>query len=631
MTGPCSRLLPHSPSAPRITSPESHPSTPRLPSSVIPPRFPHKVLDRNGRPSGARPRGRERARGQRDVADTLPRDLHVGLCPLVRKRPLTAPGARLPQDPARARARRQLASSPPLPLPAARTRRYPARPLTGPAAPSSPRALPGGRRGDVTDARRSTANGKSQQGVGGARAGSPRPFHLPAEAARWSAVPQLLPGLSSQSSLLGRPEGPGSDVIIMAPASLILLGATVILQVDLLPDKKFLLLPPVNFTIKAINLAQVLLRWEPNTDQEQRNVQLGYHVKINAPQEEDYETRNTESRRITILHKGFSASVQTVPWSDRSLQPSSWVSAELRAPPGSPGTSIVNLTCTTNTKANNSTHLRPYQVSLHCTWLVDKDAPEDTQYFLYYRYGSWTEECQEYSKDTLQRNIACWFPRTFINSKGRDLLAVYVNGSSEEAVIKPFDELFALHAIDRVNPPAKVTAEIEGTCLSIQWEKPVSAFPVHCFDYEVKIYNTRKGYFQTEKMTTNTFISVIDGISEYSIQVRAAVSSVCRAVGPPSDWSEPIYVGNDEQKPWTTWFLIAVMATICFILLIFSLICRRCHLWTKVFPPVPAPKSNIKEFFVTINYEKTGSNETETEVISYAEEAGSETLEDSVF
>ncbi|XP_068415244.1 interleukin-5 receptor subunit alpha [Eschrichtius robustus] len=422
-----------------------------------------------------------------------------------------------------------------------------------------------------------------------------------------------------------------SDVIIMAPASLILLAATVILQVDLLPDKKFLLLPPVNFTIKAINLAQVLLRWEPNTDQEQRNVQLGYHVKINAPQEEDYETRNTESRRITILHKGFSASVQTVPWNDRSLQPSSWVSAELKAPPGSPGTSIVNLTCTTNTKANNYTHLRPYQVSLHCTWLVGKGAPEDTQYFLYYRYGSWTEECQEYSKDTLQRNIACWFPRTFINSKGRDSLAVYVNGSSEEAAIKPFDELFALHAIDRVNPPAKVTAEIEGTCLSIQWEKPVSAFPVHCFDYEVKIYNTRKGYFQTEKMTTNTFISIIDGISEYSIQVRAAVSSACRAGGPSSEWSQPIYVGNNEQKPWTKWFLIAVTATICFILLIFSLICRICHLWTKLFPPVPAPKSNIKEFFVTINYEKTCSGETEIEVISYVEEDGSETLEDSVF
>ena len=52
---------------------------------------------------------------------------------------------------------------------------------------------------------------------------------------------------------------------------------------------------------------------------------------------------------------------------------------------GSPGTEVVNLTCTTNTKADNYTHLGPYQVSLQCTWLVGKDAPDDTQYFLYYR------------------------------------------------------------------------------------------------------------------------------------------------------------------------------------------------------------------------------------------------------
>nr|XP_008517161.1 PREDICTED: interleukin-5 receptor subunit alpha isoform X1 [Equus przewalskii] len=422
-----------------------------------------------------------------------------------------------------------------------------------------------------------------------------------------------------------------SDVITMAPTLLILLWATGILQVDLLPDKKLVLLPPVNFTIEVAGLSQALLRWEPNPDQEGRNVKLGYHVKISAPQEEDYETRSTESKRVTILHKGFSASVQTILWTDPSLPASSWVSADLEAPAGSPGTSVVNLTCTTNTAANNYTHLRPYQVSLHCTWLVGKEAPEDTQYFLYYRYGSQTEECQEYSKDTLKRNIACWFPRTFINSKGRDSLAVYVNGSSKHAVIKPFDQLFALHAIDRVNPPVNITAQIEGTSLSIQWEKPVSAFPIHCFDYEVKIYNTRKGYVQTEKMTTNAFTSIIDDISKYSIQVRAAVRSVCRAMGLWSEWSQPIYVGNDEQKPLTEWFLIVLMATICFLLLIFSLICRICHLWTKLFPPVPAPKSNVKDFFVTTHYEKTGSNETEIEVISYVEEPGFEVLEDSVF
>ncbi|KAM5234682.1 interleukin-5 receptor subunit alpha [Hipposideros larvatus] len=416
----------------------------------------------------------------------------------------------------------------------------------------------------------------------------------------------------------------------MTPALLILLGSAVMLQADLLPDKKSALLPPVNFTIKVAALAQVLLRWEPNPDQEQRNVMLGYHVKINAPQEDDFETRNTESKHVSVLHQGFSASVQTIPWSDHALLASSWVSAELKAPPGSPGTSIVNLTCTTNTMASDWTPLRPYQVSLHCTWCVGKDAPEDTQYFLYYRYGSQTEECQEYTQDTLKRNHACWFPRAFIHSKGRDWLAVHVNGSSKHAAIKPFDQLFALHAIDQVNPPVNVTAKIEGTRLSIQWEKPVSAFQAHCFDYEVKIYNTRKGCFQTENMTTSEFNSTIRDISKYSIQVRAAVKSACRAGSLWSKWSQPIYVGNDEPKPWTEWFLVVLMATIC-ILFILSLTCRRCHLWTKLFPPVPAPKSNIKDFAVTSNYEKTGSGETEIEVLSFVEEPELEVLEDFVF
>uniref|UniRef100_A0A671F2B1 Interleukin 5 receptor subunit alpha n=1 Tax=Rhinolophus ferrumequinum TaxID=59479 RepID=A0A671F2B1_RHIFE len=324
-------------------------------------------------------------------------------------------------------------------------------------------------------------------------------------------------------------------MIIMACVLLILLGGAVILPADLLPDKTFSLLPPVNFTMKEAGLAQVLLRWEPNPDQEQMNVKLGYHVKINAPQEDEFETRSTESKHVSILHQGFSASVRTIPWHNHTLRASSWVSAELKAPPGSPGTSIVNLTCTTNTVATNCTHLQPYQVSLHCTWLVGKDAPEDTQYFLYYRYGSQTEECQEYSQDTLKRKNACWFPRAFIHSKGRDWLAVRVNGSSKHTAIKPFDQLFALHAI-----------------------------------------------------------------------------------------------GNDEPKPWTEWFLVVLMTTVC-IVFILSLVCRRCHLWTKLFPPVPAPKSNIKDFVVTVNYEKSGSGETEIEVISYVEEPELEVLEDFVF
>ncbi|XP_005383807.1 PREDICTED: interleukin-5 receptor subunit alpha [Chinchilla lanigera] len=415
----------------------------------------------------------------------------------------------------------------------------------------------------------------------------------------------------------------------MMPVFLILLGAVETLQTDLLPDKKFLLLPPMNFTIKVTGLAQVLLYWEPNPDQGQRNVNLKYHVKINAPQEEDYETRNTQSKCETTLHEGFSASVRTILRRGHSLLASSWVSAEHKAPPGSPGTSIVNLTCTTNTAADDDTNLKSYQVSLHCTWLAGKDAPEDTQYFLYYRYGPWTEECQEYSKDTLNRNTACWFPRTFIHSKARDRLAVHVNGSSKHAAIKPSDQLFDTQAIDQPNPPINVTAEMEGSRLSIHWEKPVSAFPVHCFEYEVKIYNT-KGYFQVEKTTTHAFVSTTDGVSQYSIQVRATVSPQCRAMGLWSKWSQPISVGK-EQKRITEWFLIALTATVCVISLTSLLLCRMYHLWTKLFPPVPAPKSNIKDLIVTTNCEKAVSSETEIEGITYVEEPLFEITESSVF
>lgn len=49
---------------------------------------------------------------------------------------------------------------------------------------------------------------------------------------------------------------------------------------------------------------------------------------------------------------------------------------------------------------------------------------------------------------------------------------------------------------------------------------------------------------QTEKLMTNAFISIIDDISKYSVQVRATVSSMCRQMGFWSEWSQPIYVGK---------------------------------------------------------------------------------------
>ncbi|KAM5315050.1 interleukin-5 receptor subunit alpha isoform 2-T2 [Glossophaga mutica] len=387
----------------------------------------------------------------------------------------------------------------------------------------------------------------------------------------------------------------------MAPTLLVLLGAAAILRADVVPDE-FSLLPPVNFTIKVTSLAQVLLSWKPNPDQERRGAQLGYHLRIHAPQDDDYELKHTARKYEAVLHRGFSASVRTILWAQRPTPASRWVSAELKAPPGRCLSSPRNGVVSSDLKSSRAIRRR---------------------------YGSQTEECRQYSQDSRRRHVACWFPTTSIDGKGQDALAVRVSGWSPRAAIRPYERLFALHEIDEVNPPGNVTAAMEGTRLSIRWERPVSAFPDHCWDYEVKVANTRKDYVQIENTTTNKFNTTVSNISKYRVAVRAAVSVTCRRQGLWSAWSRPIDTGKDEPKPWTEWLLIPLTAALCaaFVCLLGR---RTGHICAKLFPPVPGPKSDIGDLMATVNYQKTGSGETESEVISYVEEEHG-ALEDLVF
>lgn len=45
--------------------------------------------------------------------------------------------------------------------------------------------------------------------------------------------------------------------------------------------------PPVNFTLTVSALAQVLLHWKPNPNQEQKNYTIRYDVKILSPVPEE--------------------------------------------------------------------------------------------------------------------------------------------------------------------------------------------------------------------------------------------------------------------------------------------------------------------------------------------------------
>ncbi|NXU45025.1 IL5RA protein, partial [Drymodes brunneopygia] len=300
-------------------------------------------------------------------------------------------------------------------------------------------------------------------------------------------------------------------------------------------------LPPVNFTLTVSALAQVLLHWEPNPAQERNNSTIRYEVKILSPVPEEYDTRRTRSVRTVALHDGFSAHIRTLLLQEGLQRSSEWVKGALPPLPGAADTSVTNLSCVTRVTI-------PGNVSLRCTWLPGRGAPEDTKYFLFYRYETHTEECPTYTRDRWNRNTECSFLSTQIKPGEIDnLVVIHVNGSSKCAAIKPFQQLFNQNAIEKVNIPRNISISLEQNDLLATWEKPISPFHGECFEYEFYLINLKSGNKQILKISSNNFRLRVDVSSRYSIRIRANHNPICRARGFWSDWSEIIYVGENSN------------------------------------------------------------------------------------
>uniref|UniRef100_A0A663M326 Type I cytokine receptor cytokine-binding domain-containing protein n=1 Tax=Athene cunicularia TaxID=194338 RepID=A0A663M326_ATHCN len=88
-----------------------------------------------------------------------------------------------------------------------------------------------------------------------------------------------------------------------------------------------------------------------------------------------------------------------------------------------------------------------YNISLmKCTWQAGRDAPGDTQYFLYWQNSRDNDvmECELYIKDENGRNTGCRFQNVMIKTEGAYFL---VNGSSKDSLIQFFDEYIELYKI----------------------------------------------------------------------------------------------------------------------------------------------------------------------------------------
>ncbi|XP_059349429.1 granulocyte-macrophage colony-stimulating factor receptor subunit alpha-like [Ammospiza nelsoni] len=83
---------------------------------------------------------------------------------------------------------------------------------------------------------------------------------------------------------------------------------------------------------------------------------------------------------------------------------------------------------------------------MNCTWQAGRDAPADTQYFLYWQQSRGEEEmeCELYIKDENFRNVGCIFQNVSI---GIEKAYFLVNGSSNNSLIQFYDEYIDLYKI----------------------------------------------------------------------------------------------------------------------------------------------------------------------------------------
>ncbi|XP_069502316.1 interleukin-5 receptor subunit alpha [Ambystoma mexicanum] len=331
-----------------------------------------------------------------------------------------------------------------------------------------------------------------------------------------------------------------------------------------------------------------------------------------------YETSNNRTRRTLSLNGGLLARVATILYTNgTNVERSQSVEALLPPRPGNNCTSVTNLMCVTYVDFDNA-------VCLNCTWIAGKNAPRDTKYFLFYRYSKFTEECQQYILNVQdETHMGCNFVKTKIKIMRGGTLIIFVNGSSDNAIIQPFYKLFDTDFIEKIHPPRNVELSQQDEFLEIQWKIPYSSFPNRCFKYEVKISDLKTGKEEvkpSDNNRTNIFRNVR---SRHSVQVRAKGRDACRDNPSWSEWSEPAFTVEDHQDGM---FILTISLSLAlFVLgLILAIVFRRFHVCRKMFPPIPSPESTLKQVFIFPENGKTRGESQESEVISYVEELYSE-------
>ncbi|KAF1485315.1 Granulocyte-macrophage colony-stimulating factor receptor subunit alpha, partial [Megadyptes antipodes antipodes] len=192
---------------------------------------------------------------------------------------------------------------------------------------------------------------------------------------------------------------------------------------------------------------------------------------------------------------------------------------------------------------------------MNCTWQAGRDAPGDTQYFLYWKNSRYDDamECELYITDENGRNMGCRLQNVKIEIEKAYFL---VNGSSKNSLIQFYDEYIQLYKIEKLRPPSNITVncdEIKNDCI-IQWQRPQISHSKKdkCFKYEINMKYKVRG-ISSPTFNINTYNGVNSHTFQrsntrkrYLLKMRTA-GSACFVNPAWGEWSAPVEFGKNEK------------------------------------------------------------------------------------
>ncbi|XP_025891133.1 granulocyte-macrophage colony-stimulating factor receptor subunit alpha-like [Nothoprocta perdicaria] len=255
---------------------------------------------------------------------------------------------------------------------------------------------------------------------------------------------------------------------------------------------------------------------------------------------------------------------------------------------GMPGTAITNFSCVI------------YNISfMNCTWCAGRDAPGDTQYFLYWKNSREEEEtqCELYVKDENGTHKGCQFQNVSI----KDITTYFmVNGSSKDSLIRFYDEYIILYKIERLTAPLNITANCtaEPRGCVIEWQEPLTSHVENkdCFQYEINIKN--KDEPKEEKMNPPVRVrnyryefQNFNAKKIYILKIRARGKN-CNVNSSWGEWSEPIEFGQRKDDFIFVILILITLGIISVTLLQFFLCKRYCN-FKRICSPIPQPRDKF--------------------------------------